>query len=100
MQELSAFQRDVLFIIAGSETPHGLAIKNELEQYYSAAVNHGRLYPNLDELVDAGLLTKGEVDGRTNKYDLTPKAEQYLQRRLHWELDRADVDLDDAAASD
>lgn len=100
MQELSAFQRDILFIISGSDEPHGLEIKYELEQYYSAAVNHGRLYPNLDELVDAGLLTKGEVDGRTNKYVLTPKAEQYLQSRLQWELDRADRTHTDAAVSE
>ncbi|ELZ20434.1 PadR family transcriptional regulator [Natrinema limicola JCM 13563] len=35
---------------------YGLAIKRELEDYYGTEVNHGRLYPNLDELVDLGLV--------------------------------------------
>jgi len=100
VQELSAFQRDILFIICGSDEPNGLKIKNELEQYYSESINHGRLYPNLDQLVESGLLTKGKVDGRTNKYELTLKAEQYVQDRLHWEYDRADEALLVAAVSD
>ena len=42
--ELTGFQRDLLFVIAGSDRPSGQAIRRELEQYIDN-VNHGRLYP-------------------------------------------------------
>ena len=45
----------MLYVIAGLDEPHGLAIKEELEGYYESEVNHGRLYPNLDTLVEKGL---------------------------------------------
>jgi len=32
MHDLTGFQRDLLYVIAGSEKPHGLAIKDELEK--------------------------------------------------------------------
>lgn len=32
MYDLTGFQRDLLYVIAGREEPHGLAIKQELEQ--------------------------------------------------------------------
>ena len=47
MFELTGFQRDVLYCIAGAEEPYGLGIKAELEAYGDTEVNHGRLYPNL-----------------------------------------------------
>jgi PadR family transcriptional regulator PadR len=62
--DLTGFQRDVLVVIAGLEEPHGLAIKSELEGYYESEVNHGRLYPNLDELVGKGVVEKEQTDQR------------------------------------
>lgn len=59
MCDLTGFQRDLLYTIAGFEEPHGLAIKDELEDYYEKEIHHGRLYPNLDTLVDKGLVEKG-----------------------------------------
>ena len=41
MEDLTAFQRDVLYIIAGLGEPHGLAIKEEIEKYYDKEVHHG-----------------------------------------------------------
>lgn len=58
MYDLTAFQRDLLVAITGLEKPHGLAIKEALEEYYNKEVHHGRLYPNLDTLVDEGLVKK------------------------------------------
>ena len=49
MYDLTGFQRDLLYTIAGKEEPHGLAIKEELEEYYEKEIHHGRLYPNLDD---------------------------------------------------
>jgi PadR family transcriptional regulator PadR len=85
MHDLTGFQRDLLVVIAGLEGPHGLAIKEELEAYYESDVNHGRLYPNLDELVEKGLVEKGEKDRRTNIYHLTKRGERELDARQDWE---------------
>ena len=68
--DLTAFQHSILRVLA-DEARYGLAIKRELEDYYSKEINHGRLYPNLDRLVDGGLVTKRELDKRTNEYELT-----------------------------
>jgi DNA-binding PadR family transcriptional regulator len=51
MYDLTGFQRDCLYIIAGLDSPHGLAVKTELEDYCEGEIHHGRLYPNLDTLL-------------------------------------------------
>jgi len=91
MHDLTGFQRDLLYVIAGADEPHGLAIKEELEDYYESEIHHGRLYPNLDTLVDKGLVEKGEKDQRTNYYTLTRRGRRELDARRDWE--NAHVDL-------
>lgn len=77
--QLSAFQRDILAEVANyNGAPHGLAIIDELSAFYDEEINHGRLYPNLDELVDADLLDKSERDKRTNAYALTSEGQAVL----------------------
>ena len=85
MHDLTGFQRDLLYVIAGLDDPHGLAIKEELESYYESGVNHGRLYPNLDTLVEKGLIEKGQLDRRTNFYTLTQRGTRELDARQDWE---------------
>jgi PadR family transcriptional regulator PadR len=85
MHDLTGFQRDLLYVIAGQDEPHGLAIKDTLEEYYEKDVHHGRLYPNLDTLVDKGLLEKGQLDRRTNSYTLTRRGRRELEDRREWE---------------
>lgn len=41
MEDLTAFQRDALYIIAGLGEPHGFAIKEDLEKYYDKEIHHG-----------------------------------------------------------
>jgi len=95
MRELTAFQRDILYAVADQDPPYGLAIKRELEDYYESEVNHGRLYPNLDTLVDAGFLEKSEIDKRTNRYQLTDDAQEVFVARRRWETDHiGEVDLE------
>lgn len=65
MQDLTGFQRVLLYVIADLEQPHGLALNDELEDYYQTEIHHGRLYPNLDTLVNKGLVEKGQYDKRT-----------------------------------
>ena len=85
MYDLTGFQRDLLYVINGLTEPHGLAIKEELEDYYEKDIHHGRLYPNLDTLVDKGLVEKGQVDRRTNYYTLTRRGQREIEARREWE---------------
>lgn len=85
MNDLTGFQRDLLYVVAGKDAPHGLAIKAELEAYYETEVHHGRLYPNLDTLVDKGLVEKSQRDKRTNAYALTQRGRREINARREWE---------------
>lgn len=85
MNDLTGFQRDLLYAITGLNEPHGLALKDELEEYYGKEVHHGRLYPNLDTLVDKGLVEKEAMDRRTNLYTLTARGQRELEARREWE---------------
>lgn len=85
MFELTKFQRDILTILAGLDDPNGLEVKAELEDYYITEINHGRLYPNLNKLVEEGLVEKSKKDERTNAYELTEVGERMLEERREWE---------------
>ncbi|EMA42299.1 PadR-like family transcriptional regulator/DNA binding domain-containing protein [Halococcus morrhuae DSM 1307] len=91
MHDLTGFQRDLLYAIVGKEEPHGLAIKDELEEYYETEIHHGRLYPNLDTLVDKGLVEKGQIDRRTNYYKITRRGQREIDARREWEDQYVDV---------
>jgi len=81
MYDLTGFQRDLLYVIAGDDEPHGLAIKEEIENYYEKEIHHGRLYPNLDDVVEKGLVEKGSADRRTNYYTITARGRRELEAR-------------------
>ena len=85
--ELTAFQQNILTILA-EEPMYGLAIKRELEEYYGSEVNHGRLYPNLDDLVELGFVEKSELDKRTNQYELTEAGHDLVLGRIEWVVER------------
>ena len=65
------------------DKPHGLAIKDYLSEWYGE-VRHGRMYPNLDTLVDMGMVQKGAKDRRTNEYTLTRRGERELAAHVAW----------------
>jgi DNA-binding PadR family transcriptional regulator len=77
--DLSFFKHEILLILAREGPSYGLKVKRELEDAYDDEVNHGRLYPNLDELVERDLVAKSERDKRTNDYRLTSTG-RYLIR--------------------
>lgn len=87
MRDLTAFQRDLLYVINGLDEPKGLDIKDHVEEYYEAEIQHGRLYPNLDSLAEIGLVKKGQHDKRTNKYELTERGRREIEDRRNWEDD-------------
>ncbi|WP_254524051.1 PadR family transcriptional regulator [Natrinema caseinilyticum] len=94
-RELTAFQNNILVILA-KDPMYGLAIKRELEDYYGTEVNHGRLYPNLDELVNLGLVEKSELDKRTNQYSLTEDGYDAVLDGIQWTLSKVVTDDDRA----
>jgi len=79
---LSAFQRDILYKLADCEDSrtYGLGLKELLEEEYEEPVQHSRLYPNLDELVEYDLIEKGQIDKRTNYYELSSAGGELLRR--------------------
>ena len=86
-RNLTAFQQNILTILS-EEPMYGLAIKRELEAYYDQEVNHGRLYPNLDDLVEMGLVEKSPLDKRTNQYELSEEGEDAVLDQVAWTLER------------
>jgi hypothetical protein len=80
--DINAFQRDCLVAIAAlDDSPKGTAIQDWLEVEYDEELNHGRVYPALNDLVEDDLLEKGSRDGRTNEYALTEAARRLLRGR-------------------
>jgi len=86
-RDLTAFQQNVLLVLA-EESRYGLAIKRELEDYYDEEVNHGRLYPNLDTLIERGLVEKSELDKRTNEYAVTDDGIAVLLDSFEWRFQK------------
>jgi len=84
MFELTGFQRDLLYIAAGTDEPSGQEIRTALEEHVDN-VNYGRLYPNLDTLADHGYVEKGQQDQRTNFYTLTDAGRELIEDRGDWE---------------
>jgi DNA-binding PadR family transcriptional regulator len=91
VRDLTAFQKNILTVLA-EDARYGLAIKRELEDYYGQEVNHGRLYPNLDDLVNKGLVEKSELDKRTNEYALTDDGFDAVLDDIEWTLSKFLVD--------
>lgn len=94
MRDLTAFQRDILFTVVKMHEPKGLDVRDQLEKYYEKEIRHGRLYPNLDTLVEKAFLEKGKHDQRTNKYVPTERGKQALEDRIEWELDGLPEEID------
>ena len=82
--DLLGFQRDLLLVAAdvdGEELPKGLTLMSRLEDRYSDPINHGRLYTNLSDLEDEGLIETEEIDGRTNAYRITDRGRELLSEQ-------------------
>ncbi|RQH01300.1 PadR family transcriptional regulator [Natrarchaeobius oligotrophus] len=91
MDDLTGFQRDLLYVIAGADQPSGQDVKEEIETYYTTDINHGRLYPNLDTLVNKEFVDKGQLDRRTNYYEISETGLQVIEDRREWEKQYVDA---------
>lgn len=94
MRELTRFQRDLLRAAAVCGPSSGQTIKRQVMDWYDREITHGQLYPNIDTLVQAGLLSKGQIDRRTNEYRLTTAGFTYVDRLAGRWQDAADAARD------
>lgn len=85
VHELTAIQRDLLFVVRGMSESSGQSIKTELEDTQGRSLLAGRVYTNLNDLVDEGLIEKGSKNGRTNEYSLTDEGRDAVRARRRWE---------------
>jgi len=85
MDDLTGFQRDLLYVIAGADQPSGQDVKDEIEQYYSSEINHGRLYPNLDTVVNKGTRRERTTRQAHKLLRNTDEGEQAIEDRYEWE---------------
>lgn len=82
----TAFRLNALAAAAALGDPSGQDIQRYLERHPNETtlddINHGRLYPHLDALVEDGLLEKGTHDKRTNSYSITDDGRSLLAERV------------------
>ena len=88
--DLTRFQLEILFQLSDVGATYGLGLKRALQDYYGEEVNHGRLYPNLDNLVEADLVEKSQLDKRTNQYELTSEGTELVRRHAQQRVDMTD----------
>ena len=95
--DLTAFQLDILMAIPRAEAhvdhdlPHGLAVKDYLSQRREGEIHHGRLYPNIEQLVDAGYVERVDIDDRTKGLRVTDAGQERVFALLADAHDAADA---------
>lgn len=79
--DLTAFQTYLLCLIYRFGVTDGAVLQSSLEVLYPEPINHGRLYPSLDRLADAGLISKQtkDTDKRYREYTLTGRGEWVVE---------------------
>lgn len=82
--DYTMFQASLLRAIERLNDPSGLDIKNHLDGVYPNQINNGRLYQNLNQLVNRDLVMKGDVDDRTNWYRLTDRGRREYGALVDW----------------
>jgi DNA-binding PadR family transcriptional regulator len=88
LYDIRGFKRDLLFVVGGLGQPSGQEVLDELEASVDEDVQAARLYTNLNELAEEGLVLKTKEDGRTNRYELTEEGRRKLEERHEWARER------------
>jgi DNA-binding MarR family transcriptional regulator len=101
---LTRFQIEQLATVARLSTTNtvasGAAIQGVLTNYLDEKIHPPRIYQNLDDLVEVGVLTRSQHDGRTDEYELTEAGDNLLLDRIQWLADQLGLQVVDAAGSD
>ena len=87
LESLNGFQRDLLTVIAANEASTGLTLKDKVEEARREEITRGRLYRNLDTLVERGFVEKRKRKA-TNSYYLTTEGSERLEDDLGWRQSR------------
>jgi DNA-binding PadR family transcriptional regulator len=82
--DLNNSKRDLLVEIYQMDHPSGQDIRGRMEAEHGEDVKHGRLYPNLNDLVDLGLLDKGEQNLRSNYYQITNDGQRLVEDTIRY----------------
>lgn len=85
MQHLTSFQRDCLYVIAGSDTPLGKDVARMLTEYYEGEISNQRVYYNKAVLIEEGYIDTSEGKGQAEPLELTEKGQQSIIDRRCWE---------------
>lgn len=91
--DLTGFQRDLLFVVGGLSEASGKNVKRTLESSQDRTLLAGRVYSNLDTLVERDLIEKGEIDGRTNEYRITDRGRELIRERYDWQTQHVDPEV-------
>jgi DNA-binding PadR family transcriptional regulator len=92
MPELSDFQRDLLMTLARSEPTHGSGLVEVLQSLRAESITQGRLYKNLDDLHDHGLIEKRTLpNDRNNEYALTTEGRESIRQHAQRVAGAADA---------
>lgn len=90
---LRDIKRDVLVVLARDGPQHGLKIKRTLDERMGTDINHGRLYPNLNELAEMELINKGQLTQRANRYEITDPGKRVLASYRQWVTEATETEL-------
>ncbi|MCT9095663.1 PadR family transcriptional regulator [Haloarchaeobius sp. HME9146] len=91
--DLTGFQHNLLVVLTKMDEPSGRDLKQEIEDSLDTSLPHGRLYRNLDTLVEKGLVEKGCIDGRTNFYEISEEGAEAIRERYRWEREHIEPEL-------
>jgi Fe2+ or Zn2+ uptake regulation protein len=101
--DLTEIQQQIVKAVIEIETevgdkPYGVAIKHILEERYGEEISNYHVYPNLNTLVEMGVIEKGQIDQRTNSYESTALARQMVAGEAEHMASLAGLELTEAVA--
>ena len=71
--------------ISDGTLPAGARLENEISLGQRFGLSRPTMRRAIQELVDKGLLEKGELDRRTNVYTVTQRGQREIEARREWE---------------
>lgn len=84
LADLTAFQRGALVVIAKGDGLSGVQVTERLEALRPETIHHGRVYPNLNDLAEKGLVNKQAVNAREDSYTVSTRGRRELSEYVQW----------------
>jgi len=84
---LSAYHRDLLWVLSQTDPTESLQLKRALITHYTDHIDHAQFCDVLSDLVDDNLVAKHPGDHHPVEYKLTEHARRALQARRTWQAD-------------